>query len=390
VVVFTLGEASWQTGDLAEAGRAFTEASRIDRTSGNFLAAVLELSEAAILLTEQGELHRAAENYRAAIQMVTRPDGRMLPAAAQACHGLSGLEYEWNDLEAASHHTEQAMELGRRWGNPDTMAGSHLMRARLQQAQGDTMGAFESLRQAEELRRGQSVTPVTMHSVDAFRMRLWLAQGNLEAVAGWAREQALDPHDEITYPYQVTYLTLARFLIAENQTETALFLLGRIMAQVEALGQMGRLLEVLMLQSLAFDREGDRASALAALARSMTIRQSEGYVRMFLDEGAPMAKLLRQAGSHGVAPKVVAGLLSQFDKEIGSNPASLQPLIEPLTGRELEVLRLLAEGLSNQEIADQLIVALGTIKTHTASLYRKLDVTSRTQAVRRAKELGLH
>jgi len=389
VVVFTLGEASWQTGDLAEARRAFTESSKIDRAAGNFLAAVLALSSVAVLLTEQGELHRAAETYQTTMQMATRSDGRMMPAAAQACLGLSGLEYEWNNLDAAGRHAQQTPELGRRWGNPDTLAGTHLMRARLQQAQGDTAGSFEALRQAEELARGQGVTPATAYRVDATRLRMWLAQGNLEAMAGWAREQALDPHDEIAYPRQIAYLTLARILIAENRTETALSMLERLMVQVEALGQMGRALEVLILQSLAFDQQGDTLRALAVLARALTIRQSEGYVCVFLDEGAPMSRLLRQAGSHGVAPKVVAGLLSQFDKEIGISPARQQPLIEPLTDRELQVLRLLADGLSNQAIANRLIVAVGTVKTHTASLYRKLDVTSRTQAVARATELRL-
>ncbi len=131
VVVFTLAEATWQTGDLAGARRLYAEASRIDKAAGNFLAAVLALASVAVLLTEQGELHHAAETYRTAMQMATRSDGRMMPAAAQACLGLSGLEYEWNDLEAAARLTEQALDLGRHWGNPDELAGTHLMRARL-------------------------------------------------------------------------------------------------------------------------------------------------------------------------------------------------------------------------------------------------------------------
>ena len=117
--------------------------------------------------------------------------------------------------------------------------------------------------------------------------------------------------------------------------------------------------------------------------------QSEGYARVFLDEGAPMAKLLREAGTHGLVPKYVASLLSQFDREPGIPSASQQPLIEPLTDRELQVLRLMVDGLSNQEIANQLVVALGTVKTHSASMYRKLNVASRSQAAARARELGL-
>jgi LuxR family maltose regulon positive regulatory protein len=187
----------------------------------------------------------------------------------------------------------------------------------------------------------------------------------------------------------VAFLTQARVLIAQNRADDALILLERLLVQVEALGQMGRALEVLILHALALTDIGDTAGALASLTRALMLGQPEGYVRAFLDESAPIAKLLRRAGSHGISPKYVAELLSQFDREVGIVPASQQPLIEPLTERELEVLHLLADGMSNQEIARKLVVALGTAKTHTASLYRKLDVVSRTQAVARARELGI-
>jgi LuxR family maltose regulon positive regulatory protein len=263
------------------------------------------------------------------------------------------------------------------------------MRVRLQQVQGDTAAVFESLRQAEALARGWGVAPATAFRIEAMHVRLWLAQANLEAVARWRREQPFDLFDEIPYARQIAYLTLARILIAQKQADAALSLLERLLVQSETLGQMGRALEVLILQSLAFTDLGDTPSALTVLSRALALGQPEGYMRIFLDEGAPMAKLLRQAGSHGVLPKYVALLLSHFDREIGEISAMQQPLIEPLTERELEVLHLLEDGLSNQEIARQLVAALGRAKTHTASLYRKLDVASRTQAVVRARELGL-
>jgi LuxR family maltose regulon positive regulatory protein len=389
ILIFTLGEARWQTGDLAGGRRAYAEASQINKVVGNFLAGVLALSSLAALLTEQGELHRAAETYQTAVQMATRSDRRMMPAAAQACLGLSGLEYEWNELDTAGHNVLQALELGHRWGNPDTLAGAHLMRARLQQAQGDSTAAFGSLREAEALAQGQGVTAMTALRIEAIRVRLWLAQANREAVMRWSHEQPFDVNGEISYQNQVAYLTQARILIAQSQADTALILLERLLMQVKALGQMGRALEALILRSLALADLGDTPGALRTLARALTLGQPEGYVRVFLDEGTPMANLLRHAGSRGISPKYVAELLSQFDREIGITPVTQQPLIVPLTERELEVLHLLADGLSNQEIASKLIVALGTAKTHTASLYRKLDVVSRTQAVARARELGL-
>ncbi len=389
VLIYTLGEASWSIGDLAGARRAFIEASQINRAVGNFLAGAIALSSAAALLTEQGDLHRAAETYQNAVQMATRADGRILPAAAQACLGMSGLEYEWNELDAAARSIEQTFELGRRWGNPDTLASAYVLQARLEQARGDSIAAFESLHQAEELAQGQGVTPITASRIDAIRVQLWLAQANVDAVTRWAREQTLDPRGEISYQRQIAFLTLSRILAAQNQVESALNLQERLLAQFEALGQTGRVLEVLILQSLTIANLGDMPRALATLARALAHGQTEGYVRVFLDEGTPMVNLLRRAGSHGMSPKYVAGLLSQFDKKNGITPALHQPLIEPLTDRELEVLRLLADGLTNQEICRRLVIALGTAKTHTASLYRKLDVVNRTQAVARARELGL-
>jgi len=389
ILIFTLGEAYWQTGDLTGARRAFVEASQINKAAGNFLAGVLALSSVAALLTEQGELHRAAETYQTAVQMATRSDRRIMPAAAQACLGLSGLEYEWNDLDTALHHLLQALELGHRWGNPDTLANAHLLRARMQQVQRDTMAAFGSLREAEALAQGQGVTPVTALRIEALRIRLWLAQDNREAVTRWSRARPFDIHGEISYQNQVAYLTQARILIDQKLAETALILLERLLAHVEALGQMGGALEVLILHSLALADMGATSKALATLARALMLGQLEGYVRVFLDEGPPMARLLRHAGSRGISLKYVADLLSQFDSEIETTSPTQQPLIEPLTERELEVLQLLADGLSNKEIASKLFVALGTAKTHTASLYRKLDVASRTQAVARARDLGL-
>ena len=389
VIVYTLGEANWLAGDLEGAKHAFSEASLIDAATGNVLAAVLAFSSVAVLMTEQGELHRAAENYQTAIQMATRPNGRLLPAAARACLGLSGLEYEWNDLQASTPHVEQALELGRRWGNPDTLAGIHLMKARLLQAEGDTPGAFELLNEADMLGSGMGLILPTIDQLNAFRVQLWLAQGNLIAASNWSRGQTSVPDESLAYSLQSKLLTQARILIAQGQSEPALKLLERLYAQVETSGQLGKALELLLLQARIYKDLGDIPRALALLAQALTIGQSEGYLRTFLDEGAPIMELLRLAASHSIAPKYVAGILSHFDRGAARSRRAQQPLIEPLTERELQVLQLLAEGLSNQAIAGQLIVALGTVKTHTASVYRKLDVISRSQAVARARDLGL-
>jgi LuxR family maltose regulon positive regulatory protein len=348
---------------------------------------------------ELGELHRAADTFRAVIQKSALPSGRIQPVGVVACLGLASLEYEWNDLDAAEAYARQAADLGARWGNPDTLANTHLLQSRIRRARGDTDGALESLRQAEELARGPGVTPWSALRIDAFRVRMWLAQGQLGAAEQWARQNALDAGDEISYPRQYAYLSLARILAAQGQTSTALALTRRLLEQLEALGQAARALELLLFQAMTLEEAGEptaavaaapaAAPALAVLARALGLGEPEGYLRIFLDEGAPIANLLRRAASRGIAPRYAARLLASFS-ESGVAPApSRQPLIEPLTVRELEILRLIADGLTNQEIARRLVLAVGTVKTHTASLYRKLDVSSRTQAVARAGDLKL-
>ena len=389
VLMLTLGDASWSSGDLVGAMQVFNQAAHMQAATDNILPATGAFSSVAALLVEQGQLRRAAETYQEVVRIATRADGRIMPTAAPAYLGLSGLAYEWNDLDAASRDARQGLELGRRWGNPATLAGIYLLQARIQQAQGQRLDSSEALRQAEELARGPGVPLATAYRIAEFRVRQWLQQANLEAAVRWVGQQALDPGDAFSYQQQIAYLTLARILIAQNRLEVASSLLERILAQFESLGQMGRVLELLLLQALTMNAKGDVTGALAALARALALGEPEGCLRVFLDEGAPMAELLRHAGSRGIAPPYVARLLSEFNRSKAVTADSQQPLIEPLTDRERQVLRLLAEGFSNQAIAERLVIAVGTVKTHTASLYRKLGVSSRTQAVARATQLGL-
>lgn len=385
IVTFTLGDTCWSIGDLPAAMSAFTEASRMARTAGNNFAGPLALTSIGLLLAESGELHRAAETFQSVIRSTAQPGYQNRPVGAVAYLGWAGVAYEWNHLDAAGQALEQALGLGARWGNPDTLANAHLLQARLQWAVGETTAALEALRQAEELTSGPGVTPWSSLRIHAFRVRLWLAQGNLDAAERWVQQNAVSPQDGITYTNQTAYLVKARVLEAQNRLEAALSLTERLLAHFEESGQVGRMLEVYLLQSLIHESQGNVSSALDVLARAITLGETAGYLRVYLDEDERMSELLRRAASHGIAPKTIVRLLSEFD--LGTQPA--QPLIEPLSKRELEVLHLIADGYSNQAIADRLVVALGTVKTHTASLYRKLGVTSRTQAVARAGELGM-
>lgn len=386
ILLLTLGDACLSLGNLDEARSALEE---LDRAAGSSLLSLLALSSLGVLYDEQGELHRAADTFQAVISRSEKPDGRKQPMASVASLGLAGLEYEWNNLDAAERYAEEALELGVRWGHLETLAKAHLTQARIKQAAGDMAGTHECLRQSEGLARGQGVTPWTKLRIEAFRIRLALAQGQLEPAIRWASEHPSDPDKEIAYNRQIEVVAKVRILLAQKQPDAALILLDRLLDRFGDRGQTARTMEFLLLKALALAARRDIPAALSPLARALTLGEPEGFMRIFLDEGNPMMELLRHAGSRGIAPKYVARLLAAENRATVMAPASRQPLIEPLTERELEVLRLISQGFSNQAIADRLVVALGTVKTHTASLYRKLDVSSRTQAVARASELGL-
>jgi LuxR family maltose regulon positive regulatory protein len=178
-------------------------------------------------------------------------------------------------------------------------------------------------------------------------------------------------------------------LIAQGKPGEALRLLARLLEEAQAVGRMGSVIEVLALQALAFQAQDNLDQALSALERALSLAEPEGFVRTFVDEGKPMARLLRRALSQGIAPNYVARLLAAFGQEVELTSPAMESLVEPLSERELEVLRLVVAGLPNPEIAQELIIAVSTVKSHVNHIYGKLGVESRTQAVARARELGL-
>ena len=233
---------------------------------------------------------------------------------------------------------------------------------------------------------------------------MWLAQGRLGEALDWARERGLSVEDDLSYLREFEHITLARVLLARHQSDRAdrsireaMHLLQRLLKAAEEGERTGSIIEILVLQALGHQVQGDIAAALASLQRALKLAEPEGYVRVFVDEGPPMAHLLREAAARGIMPGYTGKLLAAFEAEpprsagaslIVTSPAA-QPLVEPLSQRELEVLRLFKTELSGPEIADQLVIALSTLRTHTKSIYGKLNVTSRRAAVNRATELEL-
>jgi LuxR family maltose regulon positive regulatory protein len=409
-----------RTGDLAAAADAFTEAIAISQATGDTFVADLSRGNLAGLRLEQGRLHEAATIFRRIAQPERAGRGGTRPPTAGLAHGrLATILCEWNDLEAALRHARLSLEISTLWGQAEFVLTNYLDMAEVLSAMGDAPGMLEAIRRA---RQAQQDLPWPSW-LTALEVQLRLSLGDEAYARRWLQESGLGIEDEIRFPERMVYVTLARVLLLEGRNADALHLLGRLLRLVESTGSMGIGIKVLVLQSLALQSQGRSEQALAALARALAVGEPEGYVRTFISEGAPLAQLLQQAVKRGVMGKYAGRLLAAIkgieeqDTAAGEAQrstaqaapapvargsvaaarassallpaAQVQPLVEPLSTRELEVLELLAAGLANKEIAQRLVISVGTVKNHLKSIYGKLEVDSRTRAVARGRELGL-
>jgi LuxR family maltose regulon positive regulatory protein len=298
---------------------------------------------------------------------------------------------EWNDLEAAVRYAREGLELGKQWGQVAVLLHGYGEVARALQAIGDMDGALEAIQKARHITSDVSTWFVARAS--SWDARLRLAQGDVAAASRWAQESGLGVDDELSFQRYEEYLTFARFRVAQGRVDEALRLLARLLNVAETAGATGYMIEILVLKAMAHQIQGEMEQAITALERALTLAEPEGYVRTFIDEGSSMGKLLRQATARGIALGYVGKLLTALEKgtkgkrHLGKAfPASM---VEPLSKRELEVLRLLKTHLSSTDIADELTISVNTVRTHIKSIYSKLNVHSRQDAVQKAQELEL-
>jgi LuxR family maltose regulon positive regulatory protein len=406
IATINRGIASIERGELTAAQVALAEAIALGELGGLWIA-LAALEELMSLQLRQGllrEMHRTSEQ---AIGLNARLAGRPIPAAGMGYVGIAEVSYQQNDLRGATHAATQGVELLRGSTERLLLVRGYIVLAQIAQTHGDGAGALESIDHAEAwLVQTRIAVPKYLALLAAYRARLWLQLGDLATATHWAQECVLVSDDEVSYVQQLTLVRVRLTQSQQHQDEPFLgdaqAILAQVLPVVEARGWMRYLIEGLMLQALVCQAQADRTSALSALERALTLAEPEGYVRLFVDEGTPMVALLRAAHHHGIASTSVARLLAAFARTEGQglrtdSAAAFHPvlspqssvLVEPLSGRELEVLRLIAEGLSNQAIADRLVVATSTVKKHVNNIYGKLDVQSRTQAVARARELKL-
>jgi LuxR family maltose regulon positive regulatory protein len=349
-----------------------------------------------------GQLHAAETYYRQSLQLAVDQQGRPLPIATGAYAGLGELLREWNDLDSAEHHLTEGFALGHPMAELNTL-DSYVAMARVCQARGKHTDAIQSIRRAIEIARAWSDASFADEFLTLHMVRLWVYQGNLQQAESWARQPPFFTADHaLRVLYEFEALTLARVRLAQERFDEALAILEPLPASAKQGKRLRHVIETQNLQALAYAARGEAPKAIHTLTQSLTAAEPEGFVRIFLDEGAPMAALLAQIASRKspVAAYTRQLLLAFGDRRLeirdyrsepSQSPISnLQSLmIEPLSLRELDVLRLIAEGQSNQDIARTLIISTGTVKVHTRNIYGKLGVGSRSQAIAKARELGL-
>jgi LuxR family maltose regulon positive regulatory protein len=323
--------------------------------------------------------------YQSALDLAARqPGAEPLRGTADMQTGLAGVLLERDDLAAAAELLTASRRLGEHNGLPQNPYRWRVVTARLHEAEGDLDSALALLDEADRVYAGDFSPNV--RPVPAVRARLRIRRGELSQADAWARERQLAAADDLSYLHEYEHLTLARLLLARDSTIEAIGLLERLLAAAEDGERGASVIEVLVLLALARQSQRELPAALGALDRAVTLAQPEGFVRLFADEGPPMAALLkvltRQASAHDYARRLLGAMTN--DK-----PRDQQGLVEPLSDRELDVLRLLATDLDGPDIARQLFVSLNTMRTHTKNIYAKLGVTNRRAAVSQAQALHL-
>jgi len=393
-------------GDFSLGHQSLEEIVEASLQKGYSAVAAASLCQLAEVHHRQARLRDAWRDYERALALGTS-GGERLPFAAQALVGMGNLFLEANDLDAAVRHSEEGIELAGKAHIGARITG-YIALARAREAQDDWPAADQAIEQALALARHTSASIIDDLAVLALRAQLLIKHGALEEAARWVQERNLEgalrseeldnPADFVNYRIRkYEWLVLARYRIASGEVQAALSILNEVIIRMEAQGRRRLALEAYLLTALAWWKLGDIPKALSAIEKTLAIAGPEGYTRLFLAEGSDMARLLEEAQRSGIAPTHTRRLLAAFGRQIPAEdqaartgmPSKAGKLPEALSDRERELLRLLAEGLTNQDIADRLFISLPTVKWHTSNIYGKLGVQNRTQAVAKARAVGI-
>ncbi|MCA9924969.1 MAG: hypothetical protein KC421_21485, partial [Anaerolineales bacterium] len=386
-----LGGAYWGIGDSGSAEQTYAACVSDALQGGYSYRASSALCYMGIQQVKQARLQKAQETFHEALALATGPGGNYFPNAGYPLAKLGELACEWNDLEQAHRYVDDGVRLCTQLGHVDLMAEAFVALARVQLAQKELAGVQKTLRKVNRLLQKTKVDPWIYCWLDDCRLRLWLAVGQFDEIIRWVEMCGLHVDDPLNYHYDLNHINLAGALVVigrqrsfQPYLDDALRLLARLLPAAETAVWTHKAIKILILQALALQATGEKEEALAALTRALTLAEPGGYVRSFIDEGKVMAELLEETAVRGIATNYANNLLSHSAIRIPHSAIK-----EPLSQREIEVLQLLATGLSNKGIAQTLVIAVSTVKKHLKNIYQKLNVHSRTEAIARARELGI-
>ncbi len=382
-----LGLAHECAGNVVEAIRTYRQSHAEYLEQEYRFGAIAVACHLALAQITRGHLRQAIQTCEDALWIGEWEEP--IPAAGLARTTLGIIFLERNDLQAAERCMMEGLEQVKQARVIEGLRLGYMRLARLRQAQGDDASALAAIHRAEQITHSLHI-PRLSTLVSACRARIGLAQGDLDLAARWARDYERASASK-TFPYLREYedLTLARIMLAQRRHAEALALLDKLFASAQAARRMGSVIEILALRALTLQAQGDQGRARDVIRKALALARPEGYARLFLDEGSPMARLLRTVVTHGPGAEHASHLLTFSDAGPRTPSGEVPPLVEPLSERELQVLRLIAAGLSNREIAEELVIAFSTAKWHVSNTYGKLGVRSRTQAISRARELNL-
>jgi len=397
----TLGDVYGYKGDIPASYDARYEAYRVCKTAGDIYNTMVASSKLAITLRAQGRLQETIDLCEEQIQTATEIRQAQPPLIGFIMVVLGEVLAELNNLDKALDLALEGINITENSDNLLFVGWGYFNLIRIHFSQGNLAAVEEIIEKLEGLSQESNVPAWVMGLMATWQVRTWLAQGNLDGPSQWAEGRDLNINFEspqfveIDFFSMFDYIVLARIWMAQGQLEKTIKLLRHLFVIADNGGRRANMIEIMMLQALVFHKQGDANQALDALKRSFALAEPKGFIRTFVDEGPPMARLLYEALSHEISPDYVQRLLLAFPVQESEKAGSTQlhgpasELIEPLSERELEILQLIAGGLSNQEIGSQLYLSLNTVKAHTRNIYGKLGVNSRTQATARARAMGI-
>jgi LuxR family maltose regulon positive regulatory protein len=368
------------------------------RDIGNTFSMVITASQLGRVQMRLGKIAESLETYQQALEVCRDQQGNLLPIASEAMVGLGELYLEMNDLDQAADYLLEGIELSRHWRDVAAMEG-YLALALVKQAQSSPEAAQDAIAKSRKLAQDYEVSEIDNRRIELWQAKLWLAQGKLNLVAGWADNlgwkcikeiEQVKKRDGISfYLFSRESLVVSQLKYLQGEYADALEWLDQQIPMFQTIGRLNALAELHLLKALVHEQMGDKATAITELRTALEIAEPAGFLRIFLDRGIGIKSLLRQAKAQNICQRYINQILSAFESPIPYNKDEPPPIVEPLSERELEVLRWLQTNLTTPEIADQMMIGVSTVRSHIKNIYSKLVVHKRSEAVNLAKKVGL-